>query len=523
MAPPPGEEELLNSTSAPETGVEGGGSASAEAGPGEGYPCPAWSSSSTFYLYDGGTLVATFDASDNVIDMFINGPQGRIASYYQNNNSYLYYYMADHLGSSRVMMQGVPFPQNYQVAEYYNYQPFGQAIESWGSYATPYKFTGKERDQHSTFAFDYFGARFYDPRIGQFSSVDAAGQFASGYVYGGNNPVMGVDPDGNFFFLAAPFLWSLATSVGVSAASYGLTASDPSWEGLARAVGGAALSTTLTGGLASLGGNVAHSFLYRTGASIASSMATNAAMGGGISWQSAIGATAGGLASEGIFGQFRPTGNNRLLNVGEEIAFGAAKGATGGVLGAASTNALFGENRINLGRAMGSGAVSGGLNGAASWAKYGAALKGPSDPYEEEALQAFLKDKGMSRPDFRTGGLVSRFAYKDRWHNGALGRYDYKVGGKIFMFGFADGLDLAGTWIHEATHLWQHLVCGTAGFLAEFKLDEAVQAQDDDNRSWYEIPGTMEYQAQWYSYYYNKQFGARWNSAGYETPVISAF
>jgi hypothetical protein len=37
------------------------------------------------------------------------------------------------------MMQGVPFPQNYQVAEYYNYQPFGQAIESWGSYATPFK------------------------------------------------------------------------------------------------------------------------------------------------------------------------------------------------------------------------------------------------------------------------------------------------------------------------------------------------------------------------------------------------
>jgi RHS repeat-associated protein len=94
-------------------------------------------------------------------------------------------------GSSRVMMRGSMPNSTYpdQVVEYYNYQPFGQAIESWGSYATPYKFTGKERDQHSTFDYDYFGARYYDPRIGQFSSVDAAGQFASGYVYGGNNPV----------------------------------------------------------------------------------------------------------------------------------------------------------------------------------------------------------------------------------------------------------------------------------------------------------------------------------------------
>jgi len=127
-------------------------------------------------------LLATFDANDNVIDMFVNGPEGRIASYYQNNSAYLYYYLTDQLGSSRVMMRGSMPNSTYphQVVEYYNYQPFGQAIESWGSYATSFKFTGKERDQHSTFDYDYFGARYYDSRIGQFSSIDAAGQFASG-------------------------------------------------------------------------------------------------------------------------------------------------------------------------------------------------------------------------------------------------------------------------------------------------------------------------------------------------------
>ncbi|PIE02917.1 MAG: hypothetical protein CSA81_05295 [Acidobacteria bacterium] len=43
-------------------------------------------------------------------------------------------------------------------------------------------------------------ARFYDPDLGRFLQVDSARQYWNSYSYGGNNPVVGVDPDGKFFF-----------------------------------------------------------------------------------------------------------------------------------------------------------------------------------------------------------------------------------------------------------------------------------------------------------------------------------
>jgi len=39
------------------------------------------------YLYDGGVLLATFDGYDNVTDLYVNGPTGRLATYYQNNTN----------------------------------------------------------------------------------------------------------------------------------------------------------------------------------------------------------------------------------------------------------------------------------------------------------------------------------------------------------------------------------------------------------------------------------------------------
>jgi RHS repeat-associated protein len=59
-------------------------------------------------------------------------------------------------------------------------------------------FTGKELDDETEL--DYFGARYLDPMLGLWISVDPARQFASPYLYVGNgaNPVNGVDPDGNY-------------------------------------------------------------------------------------------------------------------------------------------------------------------------------------------------------------------------------------------------------------------------------------------------------------------------------------
>ncbi|SYZ73767.1 exported hypothetical protein [Candidatus Zixiibacteriota bacterium] len=161
--------------------------------------CIHWDATEEHYLYDGNQLLAIFDRYDRMLQNYAYGPTGRLAVYWNTiSDASLYFFISDHLGSTRLMLDG-----DGRVKDYVNYSPFGGVIESWSSYNEPMTFTGKQHDQHSTFDYYYFGARYYDYRIGQFSSIDKASQFASGYLYGKNNPLSYADKDGNFTFLFA--------------------------------------------------------------------------------------------------------------------------------------------------------------------------------------------------------------------------------------------------------------------------------------------------------------------------------
>src|SRR5690606_16631575 len=69
--------------------------------------------------------------------------------------------------------------------------------QNMDSYNNPYKFNGKEMDRET--GMYYYGARYYDPRISIFVSVDPlAEEFPNygGYVYTMNNPINLIDPTG---------------------------------------------------------------------------------------------------------------------------------------------------------------------------------------------------------------------------------------------------------------------------------------------------------------------------------------
>jgi len=64
-------------------------------------------------------------------------------------------------------------------------------------YRSPFKFNGKELDEET--GLYYYGARYYDPKISIWLSVDPLAEKypnETPYMYCGNNPIVFIDPDG---------------------------------------------------------------------------------------------------------------------------------------------------------------------------------------------------------------------------------------------------------------------------------------------------------------------------------------
>ena len=107
----------------------------------------------------------------------------------------IYFYHPDHLGTSTALTDF-----NGNAYQFFLNLPFGETMaEQLGSnyFNTPYKFNGKELDEET--GLYYYGARYYDPRISMWLSVDPlAEKFPdqSPYSFVRNNPLRYTDPTG---------------------------------------------------------------------------------------------------------------------------------------------------------------------------------------------------------------------------------------------------------------------------------------------------------------------------------------
>jgi RHS repeat-associated protein len=113
------------------------------------------------------------------------------------------YFIKDHLGNTRLTVQdSLGFAAIKQENHYY---PFGMVMsgQSWRNSTQTTKndflYNGKEfQDELGLDWYDY-GARFYDAVIGRWHSVDPLAEKNrrwSPYVYGKDNPIRFIDPDG---------------------------------------------------------------------------------------------------------------------------------------------------------------------------------------------------------------------------------------------------------------------------------------------------------------------------------------
>jgi len=105
----------------------------------------------------------------------------------------IYYYNKDQLGSSQVITDA-----NTNVVHHIEYMPYGEDFyEKRDSWATPYKFNGKEKDEET--GMYYYGARYYSPELSMWLSVDPMSDKRpnqSPFMYCSGNPVILIDPSG---------------------------------------------------------------------------------------------------------------------------------------------------------------------------------------------------------------------------------------------------------------------------------------------------------------------------------------
>jgi RHS repeat-associated protein len=105
-----------------------------------------------------------------------------------------YYYYKDHIGSVRAVVDNAG-----AIVAGYDYDAWGYPLENrdYNGDSIKFKYTGKEFDKESYY--DYFGARYYDARIGRWGQIDPLLNkylSVSPFCYTLNNPIILTDPTG---------------------------------------------------------------------------------------------------------------------------------------------------------------------------------------------------------------------------------------------------------------------------------------------------------------------------------------
>ena len=141
----------------------------------------------------------TLDYCDNMV--YENGVLSQIlvdGGYisFTNGKPVYHYYLKDHLGSNRVVVNHT----TGEVEQVNHYYPFGGLMaESTGGSVQRYKYNGKELDgMHGLDWYDY-EARWYDSSLDRWLSQDPMASdysYVSPYVYCLNNSINAIDTDG---------------------------------------------------------------------------------------------------------------------------------------------------------------------------------------------------------------------------------------------------------------------------------------------------------------------------------------
>ncbi|UVR75113.1 RHS repeat-associated core domain-containing protein [Bacteroides xylanisolvens] len=180
------------------------------------------------YAADGSKVRTTHTINDNVTStvycgnaVYENGSLTMLlneSGYYSFQDNKFHFYIKDHQGNVRVVAD-----ETGKVDEVNDYYPFGGLMSNACNNVQLYKYNDKELDRKGGLDWYDYGARHYDAMIGRWCAVDSLAEKYNSfnvYNYCGNNPIRYVDPNGNGWDEAWPFLknsLSVSFSIGSQA------------------------------------------------------------------------------------------------------------------------------------------------------------------------------------------------------------------------------------------------------------------------------------------------------------------
>ncbi len=138
-----------------------------------------------------GKVIKSSETQKSITKTYIYA--GNLLASKTSDSSDTTYYIQDHLGSNRKVIDG-----EVQENEFY---AFGEEKLLTGNFNNNYKYTGKPLDDET--GLYYYGARYYQPELGRFIQADVLrGSLVdplslNRYAYVSNNPLKYVDPSGN--------------------------------------------------------------------------------------------------------------------------------------------------------------------------------------------------------------------------------------------------------------------------------------------------------------------------------------
>ena len=215
----------------------------------------------TFFHLNGSQIAAM--QVDNTLYNFSYDGAGQLYSININGETYYYFFnvQGDVIGL---------YDSNLNVVVRYTYDSWGKLLSTTGTLAgslgvkNPFRYRGYYYDTET--GLYYLKSRYYDPETCRFINMDSVEYADPTYLHGlnlyaycNNNPIMYVDPNGNFFWLLV-VLGLGAVAGGILSGVEAYNSGDRGWELAGDIVLGATIGVAVAGAAITVSSVVAGAF-----------------------------------------------------------------------------------------------------------------------------------------------------------------------------------------------------------------------------------------------------------------------